>query len=363
MPDSEPRPRPHIDALLPYPLAGPPSATGRRPIMLNQNENAARPSEAAIEAAIETVRDANRYPEGDAATLRHAIAKAENIEPDRVICASGSMELISLLAQAYLAPGDEAVVSEYGYLFFRTAVRAAGAAVVIAPENGLRTDVEALLRAAGPRTRMVLLANPNNPTGSLLCKTEILNLRASLRSDIILVLDGAYAEYVLDPAYEAGARIVARGANTVMLRTFSKIHGLAGLRIGWGYFPAPIALALNRIRLPNAIGGPALAAAVAALADREHVEGVRRSNAALRAWFEARLREFGFAALPGHGNFVLIPFGSAHEAADADAALRREAIFVRPMEAYGLDAWLRITIGTKDELRAVYEALRKWRGS
>ncbi len=360
MPDAHgPRPLRHIEALAPYQLADLTGMEGRKPVLLSQNENAARPSELAIRAALDAVQEANRYPEGDAATLRNAIGWAEGVPADRIICANGSMELIALLAQCYLGPEDEAVVSEYGYLFFRSAVQAVGARPVIAPEAGLRSDIEAMLRAVGPKTRLMFLANPNNPTGSLLSGDEVRRLRAALRSDVILVLDGAYSEYVEDPAYDAGAELVSSTANTAMLRTFSKIHGLAGLRVGWGYFPPGIADILNRVRLPNAISAPAIAGAAAAIADREHVAGLRRDNLAFRTWFEGELRALGLLVHASNGNFSLVSFASPDEARETDAFLRARNIFVRPMAGYGLAHCLRVTIGAREELAAVLAALRE----
>jgi histidinol-phosphate aminotransferase len=355
-----PAPRPHILALAPYPLSERSGTGGGRPILLAQNENAAPPCPAAIEAAQAAMADLNRYPEGDAASLRHAIAAAENISADRIICGAGSMELISLLAQAYLGPGDEMVVSEHGYLFFRTVAESVGARFVLAPERRLCVEVDAMLRQVGPRTRMVCLANPNNPTGTLLSSSEIRRLRASLRPDIILVLDGAYAEYVNRPDYDPGIELVETTANTVMVRTFSKVHGLASLRIGWGYFPHAIADIINRIRHPNNVAAPGLAAAAAAIADRGHAEKIREANAELLAWLTRELRQLGLSPDDSHGNFLLLPFGSPQNAATAYLFLKARDIMLRPMSAYGLGDRLRVTIGSHDELLVLRDALRVW---
>jgi histidinol-phosphate aminotransferase len=270
------------------------------------------------------------------------------------------MELLSLLAQSYLAPGDEAVVSQYGYLFFRTVIELSGAAVVLAPERGYVTDLDAMLDKVRPKTRMVFLANPNNPTGSLLGGTELSAFRASLRDDVLLVLDGAYAEYVTQPGFDPGIELVKATPNTVMLRTFSKIHGLAGLRIGWGYFPQAIADIVNRVRLPNAITAPALAAAAVAIADRAHADGMRRSNAENRDRFAGALRRMGLAPLPSHANFVLLPFASPTEAAAAQEFLKAQGIVIRPMGGYDLGDCLRITIGASEEMAALLTAIETW---
>ena len=358
-----PTQRPHLRALAPFVLADRSVAAHLRAIHLAQNENAVAPGAAALEAMRAAIATINRYPEADAASLRHAIAKAENLLADRIICGAGSMELLALLAQAYLGPDDEIIISEYGYVFFRTVAQLAGARFVLAPERDFRTDIDAMLACVGPRTRMVFIANPNNPTGSLLSLAEVQRLRAALRSDIILVIDAAYAEYVTEPGYEPGIALVDAGSNTVMMRTFSKVHGLAGLRIGWGYFPTAIADVVNRMRHPNNVSTVAIAAAVAAIADRAHVATVCAANAVLRTSFIGELRQMGFAPCDSHANFVLLPFAAPEHAAAAREFLKARGILVRPMSVYGLDQCLRITIGAADEMRAVGESLRAWLAS
>jgi len=357
-----PKPRPHVRSLAPFALAERNVAPHLRAIHLAQNENATPPGAAALAAMQAALAGLNRYPEADAATLRAAIAAAENLPADRIVCGAGSMELLALLAQGYLGPDDEVIISEYGYVFFRTVAELVGARFVLAPERNFRADVDAMLARVGPRTRLLFLANPNNPTGSLLSRAELQSLRASLRPDIILVVDAAYAEYVTERDYEAGAAFVDAAANTVMIRTFSKVHGLAGLRVGWGYFPPAIADVVNRLRHPNNVGSVAIAAAAAAIADRIHVAAVRAANADLRVWFSAELRQIDLAPCDSHGNFVLLPFASSGDAVAAKDFLKSRGILIRPMTVYGLDQCLRITLGTRDELAAVLDALRLWRG-
>jgi histidinol-phosphate aminotransferase len=357
----QPKPLPHVSAMAPFVLAERKVAAHLKPIHLAQNENAASPGAAALAAVRAAEAGLNRYPEADAATLRHAIAAAEQLDADRIICGAGSMELLALLAQAYLGPDDEAVISENGYIFFRTVAEAVGARFVQAPECDFHADIDAMLARVGPRTRMLLLANPNNPTGTLLARADVARLRAALRNDILLVIDAAYAEYVTDADYDPGAALVDVGANTVMVRTFSKIHGLAGLRVGWGYFPEAVAAAINRLRNPNNVSAPAIAAAAAAIGDRAHIEAVRSTNAALRDKFVAALRGFGLTPCESHANFVLVPFGSPDEAGSARDFLKSRGILVRPMHPYGLDQCLRITLGTAVEMDAVIAALGAWR--
>jgi len=356
------RPREHILALEPYRLAAP-SETGRRVIRLDQNELGLLPSPAAAEAARRALGEVNRYPEVGAAPLRAAIAAAEGLDAARILCGVGSMELLGLVAQAYLQPGEEALMSLHGYLYFRSAAAAAGARVVLAPEQDLRADVDALLASMTPRTRILFLANPNNPTGSLMARREVERLRSGLREDIILLLDAAYAEFVEEPEYEPGARLVDAMPNTVMLRSFSKIHGLAGLRVGWGYFPAGIAEVLGRIRHPNSVTGPGMAAAAAAIADRAHVAQVKRSNIELRDTLFQGLKAQGLTPYPGHGNFLLVSFETDAKAAAADRHLRKAGILLRPMAGYGLGHCLRASVGTAEEINLLLGALATWRAS
>jgi histidinol-phosphate aminotransferase len=355
-----PAPRPHVLSLAPYALADLALPAHLRAIHLAQNENATPPGPAALEAMHAAMTRINRYPESDAVTLRRAIAAAEKLDAERIVCGSGSMELLALIAQAYLAPEDEIVISEYGYVFFRTVAELVGARFVLAPERNFRSDIDAILARVGPRTRMVFIANPNNPTGSLLSQDEIRALRASLRSDIILVIDAAYAEYVTEADFEPGAELVESNPNTAMMRTFSKIHGLAGLRVGWGYFPPAIAEIINRMRHPNNVSTVGIVAAAAAIADRAHIASARSENAALRSWFSGELRKVGLAPQESHGNFVLLSFPSAEDAAARNAFLRARGIAVRAMEAYGLQNCLRITLGSRDEMQVVVNAFQAW---
>jgi histidinol-phosphate aminotransferase len=353
----------HILALAPYELAEPAPAGLTQAIHLDQNENATPASPAALEAARRTLEEAHRYPHGDAGPLREAIAAAEGLAADRIICAAGSMELLSLLGQAYLSAGDEVVVSQHGYLLFRNVARHAGAGIAMAPEPDLALSVDRFLEKVGPRSRMLLLANPNNPSGSLLSGAEIRRLHAGLREDVLLVLDGSYAEYVIDAGYDPGAVLVDSTSNTVMIQTFYKIHGLAGLRVGWGYFPAAIADVLNRIRHPNGVTQPGMAAAAVAIGEQGRVAHLRASNAALRNRLAGELSRLGLQPYPSHGNFLLTRFASAARAAHAFRHLRAEGIFVRPMGGYGLADCLRISIGTAEETGILVEALSAWSAS
>src|SRR5918999_2526993 len=255
-----PAPKPGILDIEPY-VPGESSVSERiRPIKLSSNENPLGAGPKAIEAYKAAAGRLGRYPDGAATVLRQAIARAYGLNPDRIVCGAGSDELLNLLAHAYLGPGDEAIFTEHGFLVYRIATLASGAIPVAAPEKDLRTDVDAILARVTPRTRVVFIANPNNPTGTYIPFDEVRRLRRGLPDNVLLILDAAYAEYVRRNDYEAGLELVATTANTVMTRTFSKIHGLAALRLGWIYCPAAIADVLNRIRGPFNVSGPALAA-------------------------------------------------------------------------------------------------------
>lgn len=335
---------------------------GREPIKLSSNENPLGPSPAAVAAFKSTARSLERYPDGSATGLRQAIARVHGLNPDRIVCGAGSDELLNLVAHAYLEPGDEAIFTEHGFLVYRIATLACGGRPVVAPEADLRTDVDAILARVTPRTKIVFVANPNNPTGTYIPFDEVRRLRQGLPDHVLLVLDAAYSEYVRRNDYEAGIELVATTNNTVMTRTFSKIHGLAALRLGWAYCPAPIADALNRIRGPFNVSAPAIAAGIAALEDRAHVETSVAHNETWLAWLTAELETLGLRVTPSTANFVLVHFPeqNGRDAEAANKALQSRGIIVRRMAGYGLPGALRITIGTEAENRATVAALQEF---
>jgi histidinol-phosphate aminotransferase len=290
--------------------------------------------------------------------LREALGRAHDLDPARIVCGNGSDELIGLLIHAYAGAGDEVLFSEHGFAMYRIYAQGAGAIPVAAREKDLTADVNALLARVTPRTRLLFLANPNNPTGTYLSESEIKRLRAALRGDILLVIDAAYAEYADAPDYSAGREFVDAGGNAVMLRTFSKIYGLAALRLGWGYFPPAIADVLNRVRGPFNVSAAAQAAGIAALADTAHLARVKAHNRKWLPWVGARLSALGLKVYPSLGNFVLAQFlKKGRTAAEANRHLMERGIIVREMEGYGLPDTLRITIGTEEENQALVEAL------
>ena len=327
---------------------------------LSSNETPLGPSPKAIEAYASAATHLAAYPDGQATRLRAAIAARYNLDPARIICGAGSDELLSLLTSAYIGPGDEGLYSQYGFLMYRIAILAAGGTPVVAPETDRTTSVDALLAALTPRTRIVFLANPNNPTGTFLPFEEVKRLAAGLPSNVILVLDAAYAEYVSRNDYSAGFDLVAESENVVMTRTFSKIHGLAALRIGWMTGPAAICDAVNRIRGPFNMNTPAIEAGVAAIADHEHVEKSIAHNDRWLAWLTQKISALGLKVTPSVGNFLLIDFPreAGRDAAAADLFLQERGLVLRAVGAYGLPHSLRLSIGTERANRLVVEALR-----
>jgi histidinol-phosphate aminotransferase len=354
-----PAPQPGILNISPY-VPGESSAPGGvRPIKLSSNETPLGPSPKAVAAYTAVAEELHRYPDGAAGALRHAIAQRYGLDAERIVCGCGSDELINLIAHAYIGPGEEAIYSEHGFLMYRIATLSSGGTPVSVPETAHRADVEAILARVNAKTKVVFLANPNNPTGTYLSHGEVRRLHQGLPSQTLLVLDAAYCEYVRRNDYEAGLELVATTDNTVMTRTFSKIYGLAALRLGWAYCPAAVADVLNRVRGPFNVTAPAIAAGVAALQDRAHVETAVAHNEKWLPWVTAEIEKLGLEVTPSVGNFVLIHFPSARgkDAAAADEFLKARGIIMRRVAAYGLPDCLRMTIGTEDDNHQVVAAL------
>jgi histidinol-phosphate aminotransferase len=358
-------PRPGVLSIAPY-VGGESGAHGaNRAIKLSANENPYGPSPAAIEAYRAEAGRLADYPDGGSAALRKAIGAAHGLDPARIVCGAGSDEILSLLCQAYAGPGDEVLHSRHGFLMYAISARAAGATPVAAPERNLTADVDALLAACTDRTRLVFLANPNNPTGTLIPSAEVARLAAGLPPRALLVLDAAYAEYVGAPDYDAGERLVDARDNVVMTRTFSKIHGLAALRLGWAYGPEHVIDVLNRVRGPFNVNAPAAAAGAVAIADRDYVAKCAVLNEVWRDWLTKKLAEAGVPSTASHGNFILAEFGADGPASapEADAWLKARGLICRRMEGYGLGAHLRITVGDEAACRAVAEAVAAFRAA
>jgi histidinol-phosphate aminotransferase len=356
------RPRPGILEIEPY-VGGKAEVAGIvRAVKLSANESPIGPSPRAIAALQAAAPEAHRYPDGAAERLRRAIGARFDLDPDRIVCGAGSDELIQLLMRAYAGPGDEVLYSAHGFLMYKLSALAVGATPFAAPERALTADVDALLARLSSRTRMVFLANPNNPTGSYLAADELARLHAGLPEDVLLVIDAAYAEYVRRNDYTAGMDLVDRADNVVMTRTFSKLFGLAALRLGWLYAKPPVVDVLHRIRGPFNVGTPAQVAGVAALDDLEHQERARTHNDRWLPWLAQQLSGLGLAVHPSVANFVLVSFGNAggRSAAAASAWLEQRGIIARAMAAYGLPDCLRLSVGLEDENRAAVAALKEF---
>jgi histidinol-phosphate aminotransferase len=355
---TNPTPRPGVMEIEPY-VAGKSALAGQqRVIKLSSNEGALGPSPRAMAALAAQAQTLHRYPDGGAGDLRAAIARRFGIDAARIVCGAGSDELIALLTKAYAGPGDEVLYSQYGFVMYPISTHAAGATPVVAPETGFRTSVDALLAKAGPRTKICFVANPNNPTGSYISAAELKRLRDGLPAHTLLAIDAAYAEYVTRNDYGAGVDLAESCDNVVMLRTFSKIFALGGLRLGWAYAAPGIVDVLNRVRGPFNVSAAAQAAGVAALEDLGFADASRAHNDVWMPWFAARVAELGLEPLPSVGNFVLVRFPAApRDAAAATAHLARDGIIPRPVANYGLPDWIRFTIGTEEEMRAVVASL------
>lgn len=355
------KPVPGILDISPY-VGGRATADGvARVYKLASNESPLGPSPAAVEAFKAAAASMHIYPEGSAAELRRAIGEAFGLNPDRIVCGNGSDELLHLLPQIYCAPGDEVLYSAHGFLVYPIVARAASAIPVAAPEPELKADIDGLLARVTDKTKIVFLANPNNPTGSYNTGAELRRLRSGLPKGCLLVIDAAYADYVNRNDYESGIELVATTANTVMTRTFSKIYGLAALRVGWAYGPADVVDAMNRIRGPFNVSTAAQAAAVAAIRDTAHYEKAKAHNAQWLAWLAEKIGALGLKVYPSVGNFLIMEFpATGRTAKAADAFLMKRGIILRAVTAYGLPNCLRISVGTEDANKAAIAALEEF---
>jgi histidinol-phosphate aminotransferase len=360
-----PQPRPGVLAIDPY-VPGKSTIAGvSRVFKLSSNETPLGPSPRAI-AAYRTVADhLADYPDGAATALREAIGGVFGLDPDRIVCGAGSDDLLNLLADVYLRDGDEAIHTTHGFLVYPIATLGSGAKPIVAEEKSYTADVDAILAALSERTRIVFLANPNNPTGTYIAFDEIKRLHRALPPHVLLVLDAAYAEYVRRNDYESGIELVATSDNVVMCRTFSKIYGLAALRLGWLYGPAHVVDAVNRIRGPFNVNAAAMAAGIAAIQDSAHLEAARAHNEKWLAWLSEEIRKLGLEVTPSVANFVLIHFPQTRgrTAAEADAFLSQRGLILRRVAAYHLPHALRMTVGTEEANRLVVEALAAFVGS
>ncbi len=356
-----PAPKPGILDIAPY-VGGKSSIAGvAEPMKLSSNENALGPgplARAAFEAAVKNI---HIYPDGRAMKLRSAVAERHELEPERLIFGNGSDEVFALLNQAYLTSGDNIVCGQYGFLAYRISALGCEAQVKLAPEPGYKAEVDALLGEVDERTKIVYVSNPSNPTGSYNTGEEIRRLHEALPAHVLLVIDEAYAEFVTETDWETSFPLARDASNVVVTRTFSKIHGLGGLRIGFGYAPLAVEQAVDRIRLPFNVSVPGIEAATAALADKAHQQASRQLVQTWRPRLTQAIRGFGFEVLPSAGNFVLVLFKDERRTAQAaNDYLNSKGIIVRPVGGYGIHDGLRITVGTEDQNRAVIDALSEF---
>ena len=356
-PPDRPQPQPGILKIAPYKPGKSQAAPGVAPIKLSANESPLGASPRAIEALLEADRHPEIYPEGTSRVLREALGEVHGLDPERILCGNGSDDLLHLLAQCYLGAGDEAVMSRHGFNVYPIVTMGASADIVMAPERDYRADVDAMLGAVTDKTRMVFLANPNNPTGTYLPAEEVARLHSGLRPDILFVLDSAYAEYVTAEDYSVGIELVNSAENAVMVRTFSKM-GLAASRIGWMYAPAHIVDVVNRIRGPFNVNRAAQYAGAAAARDTAFTAGLRDYNARWRDWLTRALHGNAIRVVPSQGNFLLALFEDKQTAAAAFEALFKEGLIVREIGVYGIDNGLRISIGPEDAMRRLVEILK-----
>ena len=331
------------------------------PLKLSSNENPYGPSPRAVAALEQSAATLHRYPSTDHADLRAAIAAIHGLDADRIICGVGSDEVLQFIAQCYAGPGDEVIHTEHGFAMYPILARAAGATPVEVAERERVVDVDAILAACTAATRIIYLTNPGNPTGTMIPITEIERLAGAIPDHVILVLDGAYVEFA--QGYDGGASLVEARGNVVMTRTFSKIHGLGGLRIGWGYAPREIIDVLNRVRQPFNLSNSQLMAAEAAIRDEGFTEHCRAETARLRVWMREKLLALGIACDESHANYVLARFADEAEAAACDAALHADGILVRRVGGYGFPEGLRITVGDEAGCSRVIDAITRFKGA
>jgi len=355
-----PQPKPWIAEIHAYVPGKSAGADGRPLIKLSANENPLGTSPAALAAKADALAPA-RYPDPDSKALRAALGKLHGIDPALIVCGTGSDELLHIAAQGYAGPGDEVIYVRYGFSVYDIAARRCGAVPMVAPDSDYGSDVDTILPLVTDRTRVVFIANPNNPTGSYLPRGEIARLHAALPSDVLLVIDQAYGEYVAPEDEDGALALSAAHENVLVTRTFSKIYGLAGERIGWGTGAAGIVDTLNRIRGPFNVSSTGQAMALAGIGDQDFVEASRRHNAAERARFVGAIKAMGnhgLRPLPSEANFVLILFEGKLTAEAAFEGLMQRGYVTRWLPNQGLPHGLRITIGTAEQMDAIAAGIR-----
>ena len=360
---SGPQARPGVMRLSPY-QQGQSAIEGiSNPIKLSSNESSQGPSPLAIEAYQQAASQLNRYPDGSQSALREAIGETYDLNPQRIICGNGSDELIQLMARAYVGDGQEALLSENGFIMSNVHCTAQGADLVIAAERNYQVDVNAMLTLVSDKTRFCTIANPNNPTGTYIDGSELRRLHAGLPDNCLFLIDEAYAEYATAEDYDTGIALADEFDNVVVTRTFSKIYGLPFLRIGWAYCSAGIVDLVQRIRTPFNTNGAAMAAATAAVKDTAYIEEIRTHNASWRERISRTLTEMGIEVIPSQANFYLLRFAKGRNKNGGAAAAFLQSRGIIPRPASGADEFLRVTIGVDHENEAVLHALSDYMGA
>ena len=358
---TSPTPNKAIKNLKPYVPGKSSAPRGVRLFKLSANETPLGPSKKAVKAFAEVASRLHDYPDGNATKLRDAIARSQKIKAKNIVCGCGSDELISLICKAYLGPGDEAIYTQYGFLMYKISIITAGGKPVVAKEKDFRADVDQILKCVTKKTKIVFIANPNNPTGTYISINELKKLRQKLNKKILLVIDAAYAEYVNRNDYQAGDELVTKNNNVVVTRTFSKIHGLAGLRVGWMHAPENVIDIVNRIRPPFNVNSAAAAAATAAINDKNTIQKAVQHNQKWITWTSEEIKKLGLKVTPSVANFILIHFDKGQKnAKNADRFLTKNGFVLRALEPYGLKNALRMTIGTKEANIGAVKTLRRF---
>jgi histidinol-phosphate aminotransferase len=358
-----PQPRPGILDIRPY-VGGEQKVPGvARVLRLASNESALGPSPRAVAAYNAAAAEMHRYPDGQSTEFRAAVARHYGLDQSRIVAGAGSDDLINVLIRAYAGPGNEVLYGAHGFLMYPIGALAAGATPIAAPETNFTFDVDAILARVTERTRLVFIANPNNPTGTFITSDEMRRLQRGLPPSVLLVIDAAYSEYVQRNDYDPGTELVNETENVVMTRTFSKIYAMGGMRLGWTYSSAAVADVLNRVRQPFNVNSSAQAAGIAALEDVASVDRARTHNDIWRPWLDHAMHELGLETTPSVANFVLVRFPPTHPAREAFEFLRSRGILTRRVAAYGLPDHLRISIGLEDEMRLVADTVKEFLGA
>jgi len=357
-----PRIQPGVLDIAPYVPGLSSAPTDRRLVKMSSNETPLGTSPRAVEAYLGSRETLHRYPDGAAVQLRAAIGDRYGLDPERIVCGNGSDDLLYLLATAYAGSGDEVLFAKHSFAIYEIAAQSVGAVPVIAPACMLGSDVDSLLNHAGPNTRICYLANPNNPTGTFLSSDEVGRLRKGLPDSVLLVIDAAYAEYVRREDYSDGIELVDCHDNVVVTRTFSKIYGLAALRLGWLYGPPKLVDALNRIRCPFNANGAAQAAGVAALGDTNFIDAAVAHNEQWLPWLENEFKNIGLTVHPSIANFVLIEFDHSppRSAAEVYNYLLGNGVIGRELNGYGLPDCLRFSVGLKEDNRLLVDLMTRY---